>query len=126
MKNTLLEYFDAFNSKDLDKLSQLYADDIDVVDWTAHYSGKEQVLSANSEMFDAFGHVSIQHKDSLIYEGDSAIACEVAIILSSGVHPGIKERAVAVVNIIEFNSDAKISTIKSYLGASSTSILVEP
>ena len=126
MKNTLLEYFDAFNNKDLDKLSQLYAEDIDVVDWATHHSGKEQALLANGAMFDSFGHVSIRHKDSLIYEGDNAIACEIAIILSSGVHPGMKERAVAAVNIIEFNNDAKISAIKLYLGTSSTPILVEP
>ena len=44
-------YFEAFNNKSIQKLSQLYSPTIRLVDWDIDISGREEVLNANSELF---------------------------------------------------------------------------
>ena len=115
MKEAAKEYFDAFNSKDLDRLGELYAEDVKLIDWVSCQYGKEDVLFANKQLFNSYSHLELHHEDSLMYEGDNSVACEIAIILASGNHPGAPERAYAIVDVTEFNDEGKISTIKAYV-----------
>ena len=59
--NTIVEeYFDAFVSKDLQKLSELYDDDIQLSEWDENvFVGKEAVLKANEELFNKFENIGV-------------------------------------------------------------------
>jgi phage shock protein C len=51
--NIIDQYFSAFSSKNIDKLSELYAEDIVLSEWDANvYKGKQAVLEANKQLFE--------------------------------------------------------------------------
>ena len=54
------EYFDAFVNKDLERLSQLYSDDVVLSEWDENvFTGKEAVLKANADLFSKFEKIGI-------------------------------------------------------------------
>jgi ketosteroid isomerase-like protein len=59
--NTIVEeYFDAFVGKDLQKLSELYDEDVQLSEWDENvFVGKEAVLKANEELFNKFENIGV-------------------------------------------------------------------
>jgi len=54
-KNYLIvteRYFNAFKEKNLDILSGLYSNSVELTDWTGAWYGKESVLEANKQLFE--------------------------------------------------------------------------
>ena len=46
------KYLNAFGSKDIDNLSDLYSDDVTLRDWETTITGKDNLLKANKDFFD--------------------------------------------------------------------------
>jgi len=59
LKRYAIEYFKKFRDKDLSGLSEMYADNIVLEDWTGKWSGKESVLDMNSNFFKSNFSISI-------------------------------------------------------------------
>jgi 3-deoxy-D-manno-octulosonate 8-phosphate phosphatase (KDO 8-P phosphatase) len=99
------EYFEAFTAKDLDKLEEMYDDDILLADWEGMHEGKKAVLKANKECFDNNEtHEILVNK---IYEKkDNSVACEINI--------KFKDFELSVADIVEFTSENKILRIRAY------------
>jgi len=54
------EYFDAFVNKDLERLSQLYSDDVVLSEWDENiFTGKKAVLQANADLFGKFEKIGV-------------------------------------------------------------------
>jgi ketosteroid isomerase-like protein len=54
------EYFDAFVNKDLERLSELYSDDVVLSEWDENvFTGKEAVLQANADLFNKFEKIGV-------------------------------------------------------------------
>ena len=117
MRNKVQEYFEAFSNKDVDKLRELYDDEISLRDWLSSASGKEDVIKSNQMLFDACSTVDVTLKN-VVWEPFpesstlSTAACEIDINLK---HNDGTIDTLLVVDVIDFKED-KIKEIRAYLG----------
>ncbi len=99
-------YFEAFSNKDLKTLSELYSDDVSLADWEPlFFDGKESVLGANKNLFDSVESVNIVVKR--IGSNDKNVFAEIDILINNITQ-------LFVVDILEFNQDNKIKSIRAY------------
>ena len=100
------EYFDAFCKKDLNKLSELYHDDVILNEWGENiFCGKDMVLEANKKLFDSVGQINIQVLSSGIT--DTRHINEIIVELDNKI--------VSVVDMIRVDN-GKIEEIMAYRG----------
>jgi hypothetical protein len=100
------DYFEAFSNKDLEKLSDLYSDDVTLADWEPlFFDGKESVLSANKNLFDSVQSVNILVKR--IGSNDKNVFSEIDILINENMQ-------LFVVDILGFDQDNKINSIRAY------------
>jgi hypothetical protein len=105
----VVEYFDAFSSKDLDRLEALYSSNIYLRDWDGTWVGSHAVLRANKEIFDSISAIVIR-PIALHFDIDARTCAAEIEILAEGMETLI------VVDVIEFGSTAKITSIRAYKG----------
>lgn len=98
------EYFDAFASKDLNKLSEIYSDGINLIDWNGTWVGKKDVLTTNKELFQ--NDFELKVLDSVQYEDRTF---NTLIIEIGG-------ESVEVIDVIKFNKYFEIEYIRAYKG----------
>jgi len=99
-------YFEAFSNKDLEKLSELYSDNVSLADWEPlFFDGKKQVLYANKTLFDSVQSVNILVKR--IGSNDKNVFAEIDILINN-------TNQLFVVDILEFDEDLKIKSIRAY------------
>ena len=101
------EYFDAFSKADLSRVGSLLSNDVCLRDWTVDANGIESVLSEISNIFSSLSHIQI--KIVKLYESNSTVIAEL-IIFAKEIEP------INVVDIISFNRDEKIYSIRAYKG----------
>lgn len=99
-------YFEAFSNKDLEKLTELYSEDVTLADWEPlFFDGKESVLSANKTLFDSVQSVNILVKR--IGSNDKNVFAEIDILING-------DTQLFVVDILGFDEDGKINCIRAY------------
>lgn len=98
------EYFEAFTSKDLQKLSEIYSAGVSLIDWNGGWFGIDNVLDTNKELFKNEFTLkvlhSIQHND-ITYN---------TILIEIG------NENVEVMDVIKFDKEFKIECIRAYKG----------
>lgn len=104
-----VRYFKAFGDKDLDELSKLYAANMYLRDWEGTYVGAMVVLDANKMLFDNVDALAVRILALHCDEDAQTIAAEIEIMLPDS-------DPLLVVDVIEFNSDGLISSIRAYKG----------
>ena len=111
MKKSLIEcceyYFKVFSAKNIEELSELFADDIELRDWENFSSGKSNVILTNKKIFDNVESINVKPKN--IYQDGNVIIAELDILING------KEK-ILVVDIIRFNESAKICRINAFKG----------
>ena len=100
-------YFKVFSKKKIDELSELFSDDITLRDWENNASGKSEVLNVNKKIFNNLESISVVPIN--LYQNENKIIAELEIIING------KEK-ILVVDIISFNNDGKIKSIKAFKG----------
>ena len=108
LKKICVEYFEIFSNKNLNGLKNLFADDVSLNDWEIQVEGMIEVLSAIQKIFDEVK--SIKVNPLKLYEDGNTVAAEIKIDID-----GSKTNSF-VVDIIEFNSENKITSIRAYKG----------
>jgi len=96
------EYFNAFSSKDIKKLSQLYSSTIRLVDWDIDISGREEVLNANSELFNLDFELVLHN----VYQSGEKTFNEITITIGEDV--------LEIMDVITFNKSNQIENITAY------------
>ena len=101
----ILDYFKAFNEKDLETLSELYSEDVTLKDWMGRWETKPMVLGENQNLFTSQPHLSItlnriENKSNTSY-------CYISI--------GLEDTKLEVLDCIYFNKRGKISHIEAIL-----------
>jgi hypothetical protein len=101
----ILDYFKAFNEKDLETLSELYSEDVTLKDWMGRWETKPMVLGENQNLFTSQPHLSItlnriENKSNTSY-------CYISI--------GLEDTKLEVLDCIYFNKGGKISHIEAIL-----------
>lgn len=101
----ILDYFKAFNEKDLDTLAHLYSEDVTLKDWMGRWETKSMVLEENQNLFTSQPNLSItlnriENKSNTSY-------CYISI--------GLEDTKLEVLDCIYFNEGGKISHIEAIL-----------
>ena len=105
-RDKLLTYFQKFSDKDLEALSEMFAEDVRLTDWDIAESGKDDVVAANKRIFDSVESIIV--KPLCIYsDGDDSFAAEILILVND-------EESLEVVDVICFNEEGLIDSIKAY------------
>ena len=107
--NKAVAYFQAFSEGDLDALGELYANNIYLRDWEGTYVGAMVVLGANKQLFDNVDALAVRIIALHCDEDARTIAAEVEIMIPDS-------DPLLVVDVIEFNSEGLISSIRAYKG----------
>ena len=102
------EYFKTFSNKDLNGLKGIFAEDVILRDWDIEAKGLEEVLKANAHIF--ANVTSIQVKPLKIYNDKNTVIAELEIDVNDG------EELLLVTDVIEFDNDERICTIRAYKG----------
>ena len=102
------DYFDAFSAQNLEKLGELYSDNVMLNEWNEKVLvGKEKVLEANKKLFDQFKSIRIEVVSSSTDENYRVSLNEIVVKLD--------DQKVKVVDIIRFFDD-KITSVTAYRG----------
>ena len=121
--NKVLQYFKDFSNQDIEALSESFSEDIHLCDWNIDVHGKENVLREIQKIYDGVERITI--KPVYFYSNDKDwFACEIII---DGVNAEAKKEidddgntqmtltwSLEVVDVIHFNGDGKIESIKAY------------
>ena len=100
------EYFIAFSEKQVNKLSSMFADEVELKDWNNHAVGKEDVLSINESIFNSCDLLAVDVKS--MYVCDMTVIAEIIVNVDSEKIP--------VTDIIHFNGQEQITSITAYRG----------
>lgn len=101
------DYFNLFSQKNLKKLSDLFSDDIVLQDWDNFATGKSKVIETNNKIFQSVDTINV--KISKIYNDKNVVIAELEIVINN--HENL-----TVVDIISFDNDQKIKSIRAYKG----------
>lgn len=98
------EYFEAFASKNIDKLSELYSDGVNLIDWIGTWVGKNDVLNTNKELFKNDFQLKVL---DIVQQNNRTFN---TIIIEIG------NESFEVIDVIKFNKDFEIEYIRAYKG----------
>ena len=123
MIDKVLQYFKDFSNQDIEALSEMFSEDIHLCDWNIDVTGKENVINAIKDIYNSVDSITI--KPVYFYSNDKDwFACEILIdaVNKEGMHEVDDEGrdqvtfkwSVEVVDVIHFNKDGKIESIKAY------------
>ena len=104
-KEITLNYFSVFSNKDLEGLSELLADDVSLMDWERCSNGKEAVLAASKNIFDAVNKIEIE--PVLLVEEEGYVAAQLKILIND-------TESLHVMDLLKFNDDQKICSIVAF------------
>ena len=96
------DYFDRFKNKDIRGLSHLYSSDIHLVDWDIDIKGREEVLNANSSLFDLDFTLDVH---TIAHSGNKTFN-EITITIG--------EEKLEIMDVITFNENYQITNITAY------------
>lgn len=106
-KEHLLAYLRHYSHRDLDRVSSMFAEDVTLRDWNISVVGKAAAVAETSRNFESCRSIEIEALG--IYEGGDTVAGELRIVVD-----GVTE--LYVVDVISFDPDGKIKSIRAYLG----------
>ena len=113
MKNNkaAVEYFKHFGEGNIKELSEMYHDDIHLIDWNGEWKGKEEVLKMNKDLFDSNGVEVIVHEIEQPIFRESRVYCTISITITSDTEIVLKD-----IDIIDFDNKGKITRIEAFNG----------
>jgi hypothetical protein len=100
-----LLYLKSFAEKDIGSLEVLFADTISLADWDGQLVGKENILNFNKKVFASLNTISIDIVKVAV--GQNTVMAELRITINNA-------STINVVDVIEFDDDNKIQSIKAY------------
>ena len=103
------DYFYAWNSHDLNVLSATLSAKVVLQDWNVHATGLQEVLKANSEIFESFSEVNIVVDELHPCVSKSTCACEITVHLNDATKTELK-----VLDVIRFDAELKINSVRAY------------
>ena len=101
------EYFEAFRTKNISYLNELYSNDIILIDWDVNVIGKSEVLNINNILF----------KEDFTIEVLNTIQYENQTINTLFIQIPKHNIAIEVIDVITFNYKTfEIEKIRAYKG----------
>lgn len=102
-----LDYLRSYAQKDLAAITAMLTEDVVLRDWNIAVRGKAAAVSETAKNF--AGARSIEIHVLNVCENDESVAAELRIVVDGSIE-------LHVVDVIGFDADGKISSIRAYLG----------
>lgn len=99
------KYFINFSDKNINSLSDMFSDDILLIDWELNQSGKKNVLNANQKIFNSVGKILVEPVN--LSQTDNIVFAEITVRIDDTV-------ILNVVDILTFDIHNKIQKIVAY------------
>ena len=112
IKEKAKEYFKLFEEGNDIALSEMYDEEIQLVDWGGSWNSKSDVLSMNRELFEG-SKISVTIRDIQI--GMSAAGFPSNRVYCK-IYIQIDDDLLKVMDVIDFNEKGKITKIEAYKG----------
>ena len=106
-KALCLLYLKKYEEKDLDSIANLFSEAIILRDWKIRVVGKTDAIRETRKNFEAADTIAIEVL--AIYENEDTVAAELKITVD-------ETEELYVVDVISFNAQGKIKSIRAYLG----------
>jgi len=118
----LRKYFQAFADKNIEILTEMFTDDIILIDWNNTFTGKDQVVNEVQGIFtnfktiklevtDIFSSLNIINADrgetTVSIPKDDSFACEIVIVFDD-LEP------LYIMDLIEFDDEGRIKKLTAY------------
>jgi|TARA_Y100001947_G_C10233695_1_gene258653 hypothetical protein len=106
-----LEYFVTFSEKDIEGLKNMFSDNVSLRDWEISVEGIDEVLKANQNIFDSVDTIVVKpiRVWDFLSQEDNVVVAELEIVVNDEVTE-------LVTDILEFDDDEKIKSIRAYKG----------
>ncbi len=106
-----LEYFATFSEKDIEGLKNMFSDNVSLRDWEISVEGIDEVLKANQNIFDSVDTIVVKpiRVWDFLSQEDNVVVAELEIVVNDEVTE-------LVTDILEFDDDEKIKSIRAYKG----------
>jgi len=105
-KEILISYFEMFSNKDIQGLTDIFDENITLVDWENSSNGKDDVIKANQNIFNNVNTIKVDVIN--IFEKEDEFSCQILITINGN-------DILEVVDVIKFK-DNKIISVKAYKG----------
>ena len=118
----LRNYFQAFADKNIEVLTEMFTDDIILIDWNNTFSGKDQVVNEVQGIFKNFKTIKLEVTDifssldiinadrgetTVSIPKDDSFACEIVIVFDD-LEP------LYIMDLIEFDEENRIKKLTAY------------
>ena len=118
----LRKYFQAFADKNIEVLTEMFTDDIILIDWNNTFTGKDQVVNevqgifANfkiiklevTEIFSSLNIINADRGETTVsIPKDDSFACEIVIVFDD-LEP------LYIMDLIEFDDEGRIKKLTAY------------
>ena len=100
------KYLELFSNKNLDKLEEMYDDNIILKDWNGVWKGKKEVLNMNNNLFQDAKSLQVNIKQ--IHQTENRTYCHIDI--------KVNDDKLDVLDVIDWNENYKISKIEAFNG----------
>ena len=107
LQESFVAYLEAYTAKDLQRVSDMLADDVLLRDWKISVAGRVTALAETEKNFQSADSIDIEILRT--YEADDAVAGELKITVDG-------TEVLHVVDVVSFNAAGKIQSIRAYLG----------
>ena len=100
------KYFETWENKDLVELSRLFSKEISIEDWNGSCNGIDEAIHFNKNIFEEINSLRVDIED--LYTVTNTVVAKINIFADGASIP--------VVDIVEFDNEGKIKSIKAYRG----------
>ena len=104
------EYLDAFQNRDIISLGSFLSESVELSDWEQRAHGKSAVIDANAAIFSMFNKIELTITNIISSERQAAVEFDLRLLGPSD------DISIPVTDIIEFDDDLKISSVRAYRG----------
>lgn len=105
-KDDLIKYFKVFSDKNIDTLSEMFSDDVELKDWNISTSGKKNVVNGNKDIFDNVDTILVT-PIQFYSNSETSYAVQISILVNS-------EEKLDVIDVIEFDNSGLIKSINAF------------
>ena len=102
-----VDYLECYQRKDIDGVSNMFADDVHLRDWKISVFGKDIAVAETQKNFDSASSLDIEILN--VMENKNCVSGELKIVVN-------QEEILFVVDVVTFNESGLISSIRAYLG----------
>lgn len=106
-KEHLIKYFELFSNKNIDELSKMFSENVQLKDWNIFANGKDEVISANKNIFSDVNTIKVT-PIRFYSNSDTSYATQISILVNGN-------EELNVIDVIEFNDAGFIESISAFI-----------